>query len=361
MQNKYKVLVCGVGFGQFYIKAIENISKNFEMVGILSNGSELSREYGRKYKVPIYTTLDEVDLKQIDLACVVIGSILIGGIGSDLVKKLLNSGVSVIQEQPVHIKEYIDFLKLSKGKRCFYKLNTFYPNLRSVDTFIKMSRNLNALSQIRYVSAQCSIHVLFTLIDIIGRVLGGLKPYNFKKISMQNMESPFEIVEGYIKNIPICISVQNQMTSKNPDNYMLLMHKISLTTNSGSLTLSGTNGPIIWEPCLDKPTDKNNKFNLEEKNEFSELKTFEIMEGGEVTYDNMMKLSWVEAISKSLLDFTNNMNAEKVNVREQQYLISAIETWQTLSKELGQSDTIQPYEKVAIQMKDLLQGGNNYE
>lgn len=357
MQKKYRVIVCGVGFGQFYIRAIGNMNKNFQMVGILSNGSELSREYARKYKIPIYTTLDEVDLRQIDLACVVIGSTLIGGMGSDLVKKLLKNGVSVIQEQPVHIKEYIEFLKLSKENGCFYKLNMFYPNLRSVDTFIKMSRNLDALSEIRYVSAQCSVHILFTLIDIIGRALGGLKPYNFKKISMPNVESPLEIVEGCINNIPICISVQNQMTSKNPDNYMLLMHKISFITNSGSLTLSGTNGPIIWEPCLDKPIDKNNRFNLEEKNEFSELKTFEIMEEIEETYDNMMKSSWVEAISKSLLDFIN----KKVDVREQQYLISAIETWRTLSKELGQSNTIQPYEKIAIKMKDLIQGGNYYE
>ncbi|MFX7682629.1 thiazolinyl imide reductase, partial [Acinetobacter baumannii] len=88
-------------------------------------------------------------------------------------------------------------------------------------------------------------------------------------------------------------------------------------------TLSGTNGPIIWEPCLDKPTDENNRFNLE-KNEFSELKIFEITEEVEETYNDMMKLSWVEAISKSVIDFTNNIEAEKVDLREQQYLISAI-------------------------------------
>ncbi|HFH9253842.1 TPA: thiazolinyl imide reductase [Streptococcus agalactiae] len=143
------------------------------------------------------------------------------------------------------------------------------------------------------------------------------------------------------------------MTSKKPDNYMFLMHKISLTTNSGSLTLSGTNGPIIWEPCLDKPTDENNRFNLE-KNEFSELKIFEITEEVEETYNDMMKLSWVEAISKSVIDFTNNIEAEKVDLREQQYLISAIEAWRALSRELGQSNTIQPYKKTAIKMEDLI-------
>lgn len=358
MQNKYRVLVCGVGFGQFYIKAIENMNEKFQIVGILSKGSELSQSYAKKYKIPIYTTLDDVNLNEIDLACVVIGSTLIGGAGSDLVKQLLKNGVNVIQEQPVHLKEYIEFLKLSRENSCFYKLNTFYPNLKSVDTFLSLSKKLNKLSKIRFISAQCSVHVLFPLIDILGRALGGLKPYEFRNISTQNIESPFEIIEGYINDIPICISVQNQMTAKNPDNYMLLMHKIMFITNSGNLTLSGTNGPIIWESCLDKPHDKNGKFNLEESNEFSKLKTFEIAEDNEETYSSMMKLSWVNSISKSIIEFINCIDSKKANIVEQQYLISAIETWGELSRELGQSKIIQPYKKNAIKINDL-KGGKN--
>ena len=299
-----------------------------------------------------------MNLNEIDLACVVIGSTLIGGAGSDLVKQLLKNGVNVIQEQPVHLKEYIEFLKLSRENSCFYKLNTFYPNLKSVDTFLSLSKKLNKLSKIRFISAQCSVHVLFPLIDILGRALGGLKPYEFRNISTQNIESPFEIIEGYINDIPICISVQNQMTAKNPDNYMLLMHKIMFITNSGNLTLSGTNGPIIWESCLDKPHDKNGKFNLEESNEFSKLKTFEIAEDNEETYSSMMKLSWVNSISKSIIEFINCIDSKKANIVEQQYLISAIETWGELSRELGQSKIIQPYKKNAIKINDL-KGGKN--
>lgn len=156
----------------------------------------------------------------------------------------------------------------------------------------------------------------------------------------------------------ICISVQNQMTAKNPDNYMLLMHKIMFITNSGNLTLSGTNGPIIWESCLDKPHDKNGKFNLEESNEFSKLKTFEIAEDNEETYSSMMKLSWVNSISKSIIEFINCIDSKKANIVEQQYLISAIETWGELSRELGQSKIIQPYKKNAIKINDL-KGGKN--
>ena len=68
MQNKYRVLVCGVGFGQFYIKAIENMNEKFQIVGILSKGSELSQSYAKKYKIPIYTTLNDVNLNEIDLS-----------------------------------------------------------------------------------------------------------------------------------------------------------------------------------------------------------------------------------------------------------------------------------------------------
>ena len=52
MQNKYRVLVCGVGFGQFYIKAIENMNEKFQIVGILSKGSELSQSIKYQYIQP---------------------------------------------------------------------------------------------------------------------------------------------------------------------------------------------------------------------------------------------------------------------------------------------------------------------
>lgn len=87
-------------------------------------------------------------------------------------------------------------------------------------------------------------------------------------------------------------------------------------------------------------------------------KTFEIAEDNEETYSSMMKLSWVNSISKSIIEFINCIDSKKANIVEQQYLISAIETWGELSRELGQSKIIQPYKKNAIKINDL-KGGKN--
>lgn len=40
--KKLRVMVCGVGFGRYYIEAILRLPDMFELVGILSRGSKNS-------------------------------------------------------------------------------------------------------------------------------------------------------------------------------------------------------------------------------------------------------------------------------------------------------------------------------
>lgn len=53
--RKLRVIVCGVGFGRYYIEAILRLPDLFELVGILSRGSKNSIKLAEKYGVPLMT------------------------------------------------------------------------------------------------------------------------------------------------------------------------------------------------------------------------------------------------------------------------------------------------------------------
>lgn len=60
MEKRLRIIVCGVGFGQFYIRAIDKIKCKYKLVGILSRGSEWSKQWTKKYGVILYTDIDEI-------------------------------------------------------------------------------------------------------------------------------------------------------------------------------------------------------------------------------------------------------------------------------------------------------------
>ena len=92
MKNKIRVLLCGVIFGQVYLKGVLNNS-DYQLCGILSTGSEYSRKIAAKYHVSLYTKIDEVSSDNFDLALVVIRSGIVGGEGNKVTQQLLNKGI----------------------------------------------------------------------------------------------------------------------------------------------------------------------------------------------------------------------------------------------------------------------------
>lgn len=355
MSKKLKVVVFGVGFGQVYLNAIEKNKENYELVGIFSRGSDWSKECAKKYNVPLYTDINKIDKSICDVACVVIKSTIAGGKGSIVVEELLNKGINVIQEHPIHEKEFVKFIKLSKENGCEYFLNTFYPELNTIYTFIKTCKELQNITTIRHISADCSIHVLFPLIDIIGRAVGGLTPFEFKKVT-SSFDLFFDTIIGYINNISITINIQNRIEPNNSENYMTLLHRIGITTNSGNLVLADTNGPIIWSPCMNKELYDDNHYNINDKNIFSDLPIYELIgENKNGTCKDILNEYWPDGVVNALELFRNSiLNSIDLGKRNQ-YLLKSIRVWQEIGNILGTQKILSPYEKIPIKMDEILQ------
>jgi pyochelin biosynthesis protein PchG len=269
-----RTVVCGTVFGRFYLealrlKALRTASPAFALSGILASGSPRSRACAAEYGVPYYTRVDQLP-EDTDVACVVVRSAVAGGPGGELARALLARGVHVLQEQPAHPDEVADCLRLARMHGVQYRLNSFYPHVEPVRRFLAAVRALRVLRTFRHVDAACSSQVLFPLLDILGRALGGLGPWAFADPPSvaevrvaTGVPVPFRLVHGAIAGIPLSLLVQNQIDPADPDNHAHLLHRISLGTDAGTLTLADTHGPVLWTPRLHVGRDRDGRLALD--------------------------------------------------------------------------------------------------
>ncbi len=268
---------------------------------------------------------------------------------------VLEKGINVIQEHPIDIDDYIMCIKIAQKNCCMYRLNTFYPQLSNVKQFIFLAGKLREKNDVQYINAECSVHVLFPLIDILGRAIGGLRPWKFERVEETYKNSPFCIIYGSIYNIPICINVQNQMDPSDPENSVLLFHKISLYTECGNLTMIGTNSDIMWEPRIRKYIAADGGFHLEADDEYLDLPVYEEMHNDEgKCFREMFSDTWPDSIKLFLEDFYRDFYLGKKMDSNAQFLISVCQAWKDLGNSIGSANIIHAYTTKPIKISEIV-------
>lgn len=222
--KKLRVIVCGSTFGQYYIRALQTVPDEFEVVGLLANGSNRSKLCADFYHVPLYTQIE--DIPEVDIACVVIRSRAVGGSGTDIAEYFLNKKVHVIQEQPIHPKDMEVCYRAAKKNHVLFQMGDLYPNLIEVKNFIKCARYLNKKENPLYLRASFSPQVSYPAIDIISRIVPSIHTWKIKSITKEL--GPFDILMGEIGKTPIFIEYHNQVDPRDPDNYMHLEQSIKI-------------------------------------------------------------------------------------------------------------------------------------
>ncbi|MEG6511767.1 Gfo/Idh/MocA family oxidoreductase [Desulforamulus ruminis] len=256
--KKYRVLVCGTTYGQVYLSAFLARRPNFRLAGILGKGSLRSKQYARQFGVPYYHRVEEVP-GDIDIACVVVRSTIAGGEGTFLAKAFLQRGMHVIQEHPVHAGDIAACLELAEAKGVCYHVNSHYVHVEPVTRFIDYLEKAREARQPLFIEATASLQTLYSLSDIIGRALGGVQPYALTdplvwddSLMRKNAYDfiPFTCLQGVIKGIPATLKIQNYHDPQAFDNHFLVMHRVSIGTTGGSLTLVNTHGPVVWSQAF---------------------------------------------------------------------------------------------------------------
>ena len=337
-----KTIVCGVGFGQFYLEAIKLLQGKVELVGILSNGSERSKECAKYYGVNLYTDINDIP-GDIDLACIVVKSEIMGGQGVDLAIEFLKKNINVILEHPVCYKNIAKCIKTAREHNVFFKVGDLYTNLPSVKKYIECTKELFKIQKSQYIDIQCSTRVLYPMVHILSKILPSISP--IKVVNCTKELGIYQIVSGTIGKIPFILKANNEININEPDSYIREFHRISIDVQSGRLTLNDTHGSVIWQPILKLPTldiepkDRFTKYPVELQNNSNQI----IGNEESFSYDVILSKLWPEAIAEDILEIIDMILTKShtnYNLCNMQRTILYAKQWQQFTQELGYPEII---------------------
>lgn len=327
-----RTLVCGTGFGRTYLEAFRQPGFPLQLAGILARGSPESLDCASEFGVPLFKTVDELPAS-IDMACVVIRSGLLGGPGTTLALELMARGIPVLQEHPVHHDELAECLRTARRNGVGYQLTTFYPQLPVVRATIAMSRALLRCQRPVYLDAACGFQVAYALLDILARMVGGVRPCEFADpapVPEAPAGAPFRSLHGVLAGVPVTLRVHNELDAGDPDRHAHLLHRICLGTEGGNLTMLSTDGPTMWSPRPWFP--RHGAFDASEVDQ----PTPTIMVAPEpVDYRALYGKVWPAAAGRAMAHAWISAAAGSDLLREGQYHLALCRIWQDVAARLG--------------------------
>jgi thiazolinyl imide reductase len=333
--KRLRTVVCGTTFGQFYLAALASLPEEFEIVGVLAAGSERSVACAARHGVPLYTDVDRLP-DDVDLACVVVRSGVLGGSGTDLALRLLRRGIHVVQEQPVHHDDLAACLREARRHGVRYRLGDLYVRLPEVRRFLQAARTARERQTVAYVDAACASQVAFPLLHLLGEALGTVRPWQVNATSADT-GAPFAVLTGTIGGAPLTLRVHNQVDPDDPDNHLHLLHRITLGTEGGSLTLTDPHGPVLWSPRLHIPEPVKNRFDFDAPGteHLAEPSTTVLSAEAPADYRQVLREQWPAAIGEDLRAARAAILGDPQAERPDQYHLTLCRMWQDLTKELG--------------------------
>ncbi|MGP2438411.1 Gfo/Idh/MocA family oxidoreductase [Streptomyces sp. JW3] len=350
----FRVLVCGTNFGRFYAEAARR-RPGFELAGLLSRGSAASRACAHRLGVPHYTDVDDLPAG-IDAACVAVSSAISGGQGTELARALMDRGIHVLQEHPVHLTELTENLKHARRRGVRYRLNTHYPHVAPVRAFTDAARRLVARQRPLFVDAATPVHLMHPLVDILGQALGTLRPWRFADpapLPDGIGPQPFRSLHGVFAGVPLTLRVHHQLDPSDRDNHALHWHRISLGTEGGVLTLADTHGPVLWSPRLHIGRDADRRFVLDGPGTGRlGLATTSVV-GTTGTFRTVFSDLWPQAVGRALDDLREAAERGDDALRAGQYELAVCRIWTDLAARLGPPQIVRPATPEPLAVSDV--------
>lgn len=253
-----KAIVCGTRFGQFYMEALINMP-DVDVVGILASGSYRSRRCANHYNLKLYQTVETLP-DDIDFACVIVKSEIMGGAGVKIAQKLMEKGIDVIFEQPININEVVQCFQISQKYNKKFALGNLYTKLPAVENFITNAQILIEETDPLFINVDFATQVSYPLMEILDRIIPLDSATTVKgKIINAN---PFQVVIVEENGLEIVYRGHNEVDYKEADGYLHLFFQICIGFPGGRLILIDPHGPVIWQPRVRFPKEDLIPFSL---------------------------------------------------------------------------------------------------
>ncbi|ANN15961.1 thiazolinyl imide reductase [Amycolatopsis orientalis] len=348
-----RVVVAGTSFGRIYLEAVVG-APDFTLAGVLARGSDHSRACAVRYDVPLFGSAEEVP-DDVEIACVVVRSGALGGPGTGLAQAFLRRGVHVLQEHPVHADEIAANLRVARAGDAAYAVNTLYPNLRPVRRFLAAVGVLRSRQRLDFIDAACNSQVAYPLLDVLGRMTGGLRPWTFGDVHVARRQ-PFVSLHAEVGGVPVTVRVQNQVHPGDPDNHSHLFHRISVGCEGGVLTLADTHGPVLWNPRLHSPRDETGRLVMAGPGTERLDVPSTVVVGDEPpgTYHQVFADLWPDAVARSLRNLRQDATEPGRRMAEGQWALGVSRMWSDLTARIGLPELVEPPEPEPIPLADLL-------
>jgi len=347
--NRHRVVVCGTGFGRVYLDGLGAPQSPVELAGILARGSERSKACARRWGVPLYEKPEDLP-DDISLACVVVSSAINGGPGAQLAQSLMRHGIHVLQEHPLHADELAGCLRVAKASGVHYRVNTHHLHVEPVRRFITAAQELLRRQPALFIDAACGFQVLATVLDILGAILGRLRPWGFAPPAatsaeirrLTTLDLPFRSLDGVLGGVPTVLRVQNQMDPREPDNHAHLWHRITLGTESGQLTLVSSTGPVLWtvRPHLPRSGMQHTSFGDLSGDHLGIAGTVPLGPAVTPSWAETLSRLWPEAVRTAVARMTDEMARGEDPLTSGQYHLSLCQLSHEITSLLGRVELV---------------------
>lgn len=349
-----RVVVAGTGFGRIYLDALAKGDRAFRLTGILARGGATSQACATQAGVPLYTDAGDVP-DDTDIVCVVIRSGATGGPGSDMARGFLRRGIHVLQEHPVHHDEIAGNLQAARQGDAAYAVNTLHPNLAPVRRFLAAAASVRERQRPRYIDVTCNSQMLYPLLDLAGRALGGLRPWRFDDIPADVSGHPFTTLHGRLGDVPLCLRVQNAVHPDDPDNHSFLLGQVAIGFDGGVLALPELHGPVLWHPRLHAPRTGDGRLAMSgpgtERLAVASTSVFGPTEAP--SWHDVFANTWPDAVRVALHELRAAIDEPTRRRSLGAWAMDASQAWNEASRRLGMPTLIRPDEPAALPLDFL--------
>lgn len=332
--RKIKTIVCGTKFGQYYIEAITKYSEDCELTGILAQGSYRSQECSKVYNTVLYRSVDEIP-NDTELAIVAIRTSIMGGSGTDVIINLLNKGINVVAEQPMHESDVRKCLKIALRNNVVFVISNIYKYMDNVKKFKHIIKTKVDRTKIKHIDIFITNQIIFSAIEILEDIYAEKLEIQDEKEVGGTFSKP--IINGRLGEIPISIKIGNEVDDLDSDNFIPYILNIRMYTEEGSLELYDVFGPIIWKPIINIAHEI---FVKREKREELQAKTIYVDSGSSrFEFEKIFSQYWVKAIVTMINEFKHEFdmyNERSVEIKKKyQKTVDNATLWKKITNIIG--------------------------
>ena len=340
--SRERVVLCGANFGRFYAQAVA-AHPRLELSHVLSRGSEASRSLAAAHGATVATDIAQVS--GADLAIVAVGSTISGGQGSVLASALLERGVPVLQEHPVHPSELADLMKTARHAGVLHQLAVQYRYMDPVPAFLDAAARIRARQQAVHATLATPVHLLLPALEILAAGIGALRPHRIGDIASSRLSPApvLDTVDMVIGGVPVTLQVQNQLSPADRDNHALLWPRMAIGFPAGTLTLADLHGPVQWAPRWHFARDGGDRLEPREGYTDPHQPTVVELDGTAApSFAEVFTDRWPQALSRVLDGFLADVESGRDALKSGAAMLSVTRLWHTVSEALGPPEAVDP-------------------